>query len=60
MHLTHKKSLKKVELKKLWAPKVEQVKNSKNKPSNTTNANSQTLEKFLVYYYDVIKVQDDL
>jgi len=29
-----------IELRKLWPPKVEGVKNSKNKPLNATKANS--------------------
>jgi hypothetical protein len=36
-----------IELKKLWAPKVEGMKNSKNKPPNDIEVNSQTPKKSL-------------
>jgi hypothetical protein len=45
-----------IELKKLWPFKIEVVKNSKKKHSNATKVGSQTLTKFLVCYYIVIRV----
>jgi hypothetical protein len=44
-------------LKKLWPPKIEGIKNSKNKPLNATKANSQTPKKILVCYSIAIKIQ---
>jgi hypothetical protein len=40
-----------IKLKKSWPPKVEGVKNSKNKPPNATKVNSQTPKKILVCCY---------
>jgi hypothetical protein len=43
-------------LKKLCPPKIEGVKNSKNKPWNVMKVNSQTPRKILVCCYIVIRV----
>jgi hypothetical protein len=43
-------------LRKLQAPKVEGVKNSKKKPLNITKASFQTPKKFLICYSIVTRV----
>jgi hypothetical protein len=46
-----------LEMRKLWPPKVKGVKNSKNKPSNTTKVNSRTPKKIFVCCFVAIRVQ---
>jgi len=46
-----------IELKKLWAPKVKGVKNSKKKPLNVTKTSSQTPKKILVCCSIDIRIQ---
>jgi hypothetical protein len=46
-----------IELKKLWPPKVEGVKNSKKKPLNAIKANSHTLLKIIICCFVAIRIQ---
>jgi hypothetical protein len=46
-----------LEMSKLPPPKEESSRTLKNKPSNATKADSQTLKKILVYCYVAIRVQ---
>jgi hypothetical protein len=46
-----------IELKKLWPLKVKGIKNSKNRPPNVIKVGSQTLAKFLICCFVVIRVQ---
>jgi hypothetical protein len=46
-----------IKLRKLWAPKVEGVKNYKKKPLNATKTNSQTPKKIFVCCSIDIRVQ---
>jgi hypothetical protein len=49
-----------IELRKLWPPKVEGVKNSKKKPLNVTKASLQTPKKSSYVVLLLLKLQDDL
>jgi len=49
-----------IELKKLWAPKVEGMKNSKNKPPNDIEVGSQTPKKSLYFALLLLEFKDDL
>jgi hypothetical protein len=51
----HKK--KRLEMRKLWPPKVNGSRTQKNKPLNTTKAGSQTSKEFFVYCSVAIREQ---
>jgi hypothetical protein len=46
-----------IELRKLWPFKIKGIKNSKKKPPNVIEGDSQTPTKFLVCCFVLIKVQ---
>jgi hypothetical protein len=46
-----------LEMRKLWPPKLKRVENSKKKPPNTTKVGSQTPKKFFLCYFVAIRVQ---
>jgi len=53
----YKSSKNEIEMRKLWPPKVEKVKNSKKQTTEGTKANSQTPQKIFVCCSIVIRIQ---